>query len=88
MYISAGQRSSGRVSSTAAWLQPESNHTSRMSVSLRKRSPSHLPQRVPGGNSSASVRRCHSSMPRPSPKKRATCWITRSSSSSSPQPSQ
>src|SRR6266511_3725471 len=38
-YMSAGQRRSGRVSSTAAWLQPESTQTSRMSVSFRNSAP-------------------------------------------------
>ncbi len=35
-YMSAGQVSSGRSASTASWLEPESNHTSRMSRSRSK----------------------------------------------------
>ena len=38
-----------RSFSTARWLEPESNHTSRMSVSLLNSVPPHLAHVVPGG---------------------------------------
>ncbi len=87
-YISAGQRSSGRVSSTAAWLQPESNHTSRMSVSLRNSPPPHFGQRVPAGSSAAASRVYHSSAPAPSRMIPATCVTSASSRSRPSQPTQ
>ena len=54
-YMSAGHDRSSRCSSTAAWLTPESNQTSRMSSSLSKSWPPHswqtafLPRKSSGG---------------------------------------
>src|SRR5277367_4615901 len=60
-YTSASQRWLSRVS-TARCVEPDSNHTSRMSVSLRHFAwpQEHL---VPGGNSSSAVRVNHTSAP-------------------------
>ena len=52
-YRSAGQGRFQRSLSTARWLDPESNQTSRMSFSLRNSPPPHLAHVVPGGSSSA-----------------------------------
>src|SRR5579863_10519571 len=56
MYISEGQVRPNRWLSTARWLDPESNHTSRMSVSLLNSSQPHLRHFMPCGSSSAAVR--------------------------------
>src|SRR5881628_1408725 len=48
---------------TAAWLTPDSNHTSRMSRSLSKSPPPHFGQVVPGGSSSAASRSNQTSVP-------------------------
>src|SRR5437763_1219944 len=55
-YISAGQGSWLAGVSTAKWLEPESNQTSRMSDSLVNSAPPHLEHVVPGGNNSAAER--------------------------------
>ncbi len=47
--MSAGQRSSGRNGSTASWLEPESNQTSRMSRSRSKTVPPQAAQVEPFG---------------------------------------
>ena len=82
-YMSAGQRSSGRVSSTAAWLQPESNQTSRMSVSLRNVVPPHCSDSAcPAGSSSAAGRAGTTRRAAPLARRcGATCSTTASSSS-------
>src|SRR6476661_2463934 len=46
-YRSAGQGRFQRSLSTARWLEPESNQTSRMSVSLRNSPPPHFAHVVP-----------------------------------------
>src|ERR1035441_1701191 len=56
IYMSAGHSRPKRTFSTARWLEPESNHTSRMSFSLLNSFPPHLAHRVPTGSSSAAVR--------------------------------
>src|ERR1700688_1673204 len=63
VYRSAGQLSSGSRSSTACQLAPDSNHTSRMSISLRNSLPPQLAQVVPFGSSSATSRVYHASAP-------------------------
>src|SRR4029077_4603050 len=60
-YMSAGQGREFCGVSTARWLTPESNHTSRMSVSLRKDAPPHFPHFAPGPASSAAVWEYHTS---------------------------
>src|SRR5215831_416118 len=55
-YTSAGQGRPKRWLSTARWLEPESNHTSRMSLSLLNSEPPHLPHFTPAGSSSAALR--------------------------------
>ena len=49
IYMSAGKRSSGRSSRTAAWVEPESNQTSMMSVSLVHSEAPHFSQTSPAG---------------------------------------
>src|SRR5690242_2688026 len=49
MYMSAGQGSPGSCPSTAAWLDPDSNHTSTMSISLRNFVDPHLAHLKPAG---------------------------------------
>ena len=69
------------VSSTAAWLHPESNHTSRMSVSLRKLGPAAL--RALGARGQEILRRrARATRRRPCPSRMmsATCSTSRSSS--------
>ena len=48
--MSAGHVSSGRTDSTASWLDPESNQTSRMFISRSKRRAAALRARQPGGD--------------------------------------
>src|SRR4249919_109885 len=55
-YRSEGQVRSLSCVSTERWLDPESNQTSRMSLSLASSVPPHLGQVVPGGSSSPAVR--------------------------------
>src|SRR5687768_17707928 len=61
--MSAGQVSSGRNGSTASWLEPESNHTSRMSRSRSKDVPPHEGHASPSGRNSSSGRSYHASAP-------------------------
>src|SRR5712691_1857365 len=50
--MSAGHVSSGRTESTASWLDPESNHTSRMFISRSNAVPPHDGQVKPSGTKS------------------------------------
>ena len=52
-YRSAGQGSPGSWPSTAAWLEPDSNHTSMMSISLRNFVLPHFAHFVPAGRISS-----------------------------------
>ena len=61
--MSAGQVSSGRNGSTASWLDPESNQTSRMSRSRSNAAPPHDGQRSPSGMNSSIGRSYHASAP-------------------------
>ena len=54
-YTSAGKASSSRSSNTAAWVEPESNHTSMMSPSLEKWVWPQWGQASPSGTSSSAV---------------------------------
>src|SRR5271154_3377119 len=62
-YASAGHFSSGRVASTAACDEPESNQTSRMSSSFKKTLPPHLAHLMSGATKSAAGRLYHASEP-------------------------
>ncbi len=62
-YKSAGHVSSGRNGSTASWLEPESNQTSRMLFSRSKAVPPQPGQVSPSGTNSASGRSYHASAP-------------------------
>src|SRR3954447_26180145 len=62
--MSAGQVSSGRTDSTALWLEPESNHTSRMFISRAKLVPPHDPQVSPSGTNSSVGRSYQASAPK------------------------
>src|SRR4030042_639321 len=62
-YISAGQPSFLSLSMTAAWLTPESNQTSRMSISLEKDLPPHSLQAYSGGKNSSAFFLNHISAP-------------------------
>src|SRR4030067_2059696 len=62
-YISAGHESSGLSLSTAAWLTPESNHTSSISVSFVNSVFPHFGQLVPFGRSSDASFMTHTSAP-------------------------
>src|SRR6201747_1531402 len=61
--MSAGQVSSGRTDNTASWLDPESNHTSRMFISRSKVVPPQVEQVNPGGMNSSVGRSYHASAP-------------------------
>jgi len=61
--MSAGQVSSGRTERTASWLDPESNHTSRMFISRSNIVPPHAGQVSPAGTKSAVGRSYHASAP-------------------------
>src|SRR6185437_7291555 len=63
VYRSAGKRSSGSCSSTASQEAPDSNHTSRMSISLRKSLPLQLGQVMFFGRRSATSRLYQASAP-------------------------
>src|ERR1700675_1169230 len=54
-YMNAGAPPRPKIdsSSTAWWLEPDSNQTSRMSPSLRNAVPPHFGQAAPGGTSSS-----------------------------------
>src|SRR5688572_13017449 len=52
-YRFAGQGNSSLCPSTQRWLDPESNHTSRMSFSFVKLDPPHLPHFASCGSRSA-----------------------------------
>src|SRR3954447_10297725 len=61
--MSAGHVSSGRNGSTASWLEPESNQTSRMSRSRTKDVPPQDGQASPAGMNSSIGRSYHASAP-------------------------
>src|SRR6478672_8212528 len=61
--MSAGHVSSDRNGSTASWLEPESNQTSRMSRSRSNAVPPHDGQASPGGMNSSAGRSYHASAP-------------------------
>ena len=58
-----GQVSSGSKGSTASWLEPESNQTSRMSRSRSNSMPPHDGHARPAGTNSSSGRSYHASAP-------------------------
>ena len=62
--MSAGHVSSGRTDSTASWLEPESNHTSRMFISRSNVVPPHAGQVRPSGTKSLVGRSYHESAPK------------------------
>src|SRR5262245_1829536 len=59
--MSAGQPRSGKRARTASWLEPESNHTSRMSRSRSNDVPPHEGQPKPSGRNSSIGRSYHES---------------------------
>src|SRR6185369_15686149 len=61
--MSAGQVSSGHAESTASWLDPESNHTSRMFISRSKPVPPHFGHVIPSGMNSSVGRSYQASAP-------------------------
>src|SRR6195256_1996918 len=61
--MSAGQVSSGHAESTASWLDPESNQTSRMFISRSKLEPLHFGQVMPSGMNSSVGRSYQASAP-------------------------
>src|ERR1700738_2266085 len=61
--MSAGQVSSGRTDSTASWLDPESNQTSRMFISRSNDVPPHFGHVSPAGMKSLVGRSYHASAP-------------------------
>src|SRR5262245_61620416 len=61
--MSAGQVSSGHTDSTASWLDPESNQTSRMFISRSNAVPPHSGQVRPSGTKSSVGRSYHESAP-------------------------
>src|SRR5712692_5921083 len=61
--MSAGHVSSGHAESTASWLDPESNQTSRMFISRSKLVPPHLGHVSPAGMKSLVGRSYHASAP-------------------------
>src|SRR5688572_6972205 len=61
--MSAGQVSSSRNGSTASWLDPESNQTSRMSRSRSKLVPPHEGHASPSGMNSSVGRSYQASVP-------------------------
>src|SRR5579872_2304455 len=62
--MSAGQVSSGRTERTASWLDPESNHTSRMFISRSKLEPPHVGHVRPIGRNSSMGRSYQESAPK------------------------
>src|SRR5260370_39372432 len=62
-YASAGHFSSRRALSTAACDEPESNHTSKMSSSLRKTAPPHFAHLTSGATKSDAGRMYQASEP-------------------------
>src|SRR5918996_3864157 len=61
--MSAGHVRSGYAGSTASWLEPESNQTSRMFVSRSKLPPPHAAHVNPSGTKSSIGRSYHASAP-------------------------
>src|SRR5262245_8069879 len=61
--MSAGHVSSGLTDSTASWLDPESNHTSRMFISRAKDVPLQTRQDRPAGTNSSVGRSYQASAP-------------------------
>src|SRR5262249_45245750 len=82
--MSAGQVSSGRTDSTASWLDPESNHTSRMLFSRSKVEWPQAEQVSPEGRKSPVGRSYHESAPEAS-KTDAAFSTSADVSSGSPQ---
>src|SRR5438552_17998299 len=84
--MSAGQGKFGSCPSTATWLEPDSNQTSMISVSLLNLVPPHLPHLAPAASASASDVYQASAPKRP--KKSITLRLSAGSFSGLPQPSQ
>src|SRR5688572_32275108 len=61
--MSEGHVSSGRTDRTASWLEPESNHTSRMFISFSKMDPPQAGQVRPAGRKSSTGFSYHESAP-------------------------
>src|SRR2546428_13941336 len=61
--MSAGHVNSGHTESTASWLDPESNHTSRMFISRSNVVPPHDGHVNPSGMKSSIGRSYHESSP-------------------------
>src|SRR4051812_7964306 len=68
-YMNAGKPRPKFCASTARWLEPDSNQTSRMSPSFRNEVPPHFGHAAPGGASSWAGRVNQQSAP---------CWRNRS----------
>ncbi len=62
-YRSDGHLNSGRISRTAAWLEPESNHTSIISVSFLNLCEPHFSHFISLGNISSALFLNHASEP-------------------------
>src|SRR5437870_7983456 len=83
--MSAGHGRFGSWPSTATWLEPDSNQTSTISVSLLNFVPPHLPHLAPAASASASGVYQASAPKRP--KKLITLRLSAGSFSGLPQPS-
>src|SRR6266705_4282946 len=83
--MSAGQGKFGSCPSTATWLEPDSNQTSMISVSLPNLVPPHLPHLAPAASASASDVYQASAPKRP--KESITLRLSAGSFSGLPQPS-
>src|SRR5438445_7358611 len=83
--MSAGQGKFGSCPSTATWLEPDSNQTSMISVSLLNLVPPHLPHLATAASASASDVYQASAPKRP--KKSITLRLSAGSFSGLPQPS-
>src|SRR5207237_3594538 len=83
--MSAGQGKFGSWRSTATWLDPDSNQTSTISVSLLNVVPLHLPHLAPAASASASGVYQASAPKRP--KNSITLRLSAGSFSGLPQPS-
>ena len=62
--MNAGNPSPNSLPSTTRWLEPDSNHTSRMSPSFRNDAPPHFGHAAPGGFSSSTESVNQASAPR------------------------
>src|SRR5438046_5514578 len=83
--MSAGHGKFGSCPSTATWLEPDSNQTSMISVSLLNLVPPHLPHLAPAASASASDVYQASAPKRP--KKSITLQLSAGSFCGLPQPS-